>query len=398
MPKEATNLPFRHVDPTCSAEAFQFDDMSSIHQSIVGLDEEESGQIKNQQSRVENSSVLRNNNQCGGTPMSGHERSARRRNVFMVVTLLVFVGIVAAIGTAVVFAAQDKPIGGVAADSNNALVEELNTDKTEDESVAADSGYDTEIQIVESKGENLTSGIFDTNGESNKNDEFLLEFEEIISSTAHPTPVPSSEYTLAPTICIPLELGIIFDENADMTSWKLIEGGDGAIDGEVVWESTSFDTTTRISEAVTLKRCLPAQMYTFVFTDANGARSYVLSSEGEVIVTGVSIDSIEDVVAFQLPFEAPDDVDIDGDGIEDRLGIAMPFDSTSLEEGVSCFPFKLELQTDNAGVETIWRLFEGDNAGELIASGGPLASNSNYLVELCLPPGDYSFYIYDWGK
>ena len=397
MPKEATNPPFRHVDPTRTAEAFQFDDMSSIHHSIVGMDEEESGHIKSQRSHVENSSALRSNNLHGGTSMSGHERSARRRNVFMIMTLLIFVGIVAAIGVAVVFAAQDKPIGAVGADSNNnALVEDVNNaDGNEEESLATYSESDTEI--VESKAENLTSGIFDTNNEDDKSSEFLLEFEEILP-TAQPTPAPSNVFTLAPTICIPLELGIIFDENVNMTSWKVIKGGDGAIKGEVVWESTSYDTTTYSSKAVTLKKCLPPQMYTIVFTDANGAGAYVLSSEGEVIVTGMSIDSIEDIVAFQLPFEAPDSVDEDGDGIEDRLGTIMPYDSTGLEEGVDCFPFKLELQTDNSGVETIWRLFEGDNTGELIANGGPLASNSNYEVELCLPPEDYSFYIYDWGK
>lgn len=377
MPKQATAPPpIGHLDPTRTAEAFHFDDMSSMHLSIIDVDEEQqsTGRAQSHRSHVENNSAaVKSNSQFGGTDISERQVIARRKNAFMIVTLILFIGIVAAIAVAMAFAMQDKPIGADSREANQVLVEEELNSTINNADVVHES-------------DNVTPGI----------GEFSPGFEDMSIETSIPTYNP----TPSPIICIPLELGIIFDKNANQTEWKIIKGADGTtVNSEVVWQSTSYDATTYDSKAVTHKKCLPPQMYTFVFTDSD-ARSYVLSSEGNVIVTGMSIDSKDDIVAFELPFEVPEPVDKDGDGLEDRLGTLMPYDSSGLVEGVDCEPFLLELQTDDSGVETLWRLYEGqDNSGEMIADGGPFASNSNYVYEYCLKsPNIYTFYIYDWGK
>ena len=92
-------------------------------------------------------------------------------------------------------------------------------------------------------------------------------------------------------------------------------------------------------------------------------------------------------------------MDVDRDGMEDRLGILMPYNSSGLEQGVSCEPFCLELKTDDSGLETTWELYEGNNSGKLIANGGPFRGNSDYSIEYCLAsPNNYSFYMYDYGE
>lgn len=383
MPKQAAAPPIGHFE-TRTAEAFQFDDMSSIHPSIIDVDEEQqSGRAQSYKSHVGNNSAVKSDSPFGGTDISERLVVARRKNVFMIVTLILFIGIVAAIVVAMALAMQNKPIGADSREADQVLLEE--------ESNSSSSNAD-----VVHESDNFTSGIFETETSSTVEiDEFSPGFEEMSVETAIPTYNP----TPSPTICIPLELGIIFDNNANQTEWKILKGADGTTDNEVVWQSTSYDATTYDSKAVTHQKCLPPQMYTFVFTDSD-ARSYVLSSEGNVIVTGMSIDSKNDILAFELPFEVPEPVDKDGDGVEDRLGTLMPYDSSGLEEGIDCEPFRLELQTDDSGVETLWRLYEGqDNSGEMIADGGPFASNSNYVYEYCLKsPNIYTFYIYDWGE
>lgn len=383
MPKE-TAPPFRQVDPAQRTEAYQFDDMSSIHQSIVDVDEEQSSRDNNQ-TNPDNTSALRNDNHSDNVGLVAHQRAVRRKNLCVILTLLVFLGIVAAIGAAVVIAMQNRPAGGDGNETSQAMA---------DESATADKAEETPSSNSESN--NTSFDIFDTSSEQSSEQllDLDLDFEEI-PSNSFTSLTPSS----SPTICIPLELGIVFDENANMTKWKLVKGGDGKTDNEIVWQSDSYDAATYDTKAVTVRNCLPPFMYTFVFTDPNGARSYVLSSEGEVIVTGLSLDTKQDIVAFELPFEAPEAIDSNGDGLEDRLGTLMPYDSSGLEEGVDCEPFRLELQTDDSGVETLWGLYEGDSTGKLIADGGPYASNSNYVYEYCLKsPSTYSFYIYDWGE
>lgn len=392
MPKQATSPPIRQVDTTHTAEAFAFDDMSSIHHSIIDMDEElYSEPARSQKSHMENHSAVISTGQYDG--VSQQHQTVRRKNVFMIVTLLLFIGIVAAIGVAMVFAMQDKPIGGESVrEADQVLAEE----ETNPNTIVFEEEESPVIETVSESG-NVTAGIFDTvTMPTEGSSEYALGFEEIASETQTPTykPTPSS------TNCIPLELGIIFEGNANQTEWKVVKGADGSPDKEVVWQSTPYDAATYDSKAVTHRKCLPPQMYTFIFTDTDGARSYVLSSAGDVIVSGMSIDSKEDIVAFELPFEAPEPVDTDRDGVDDRLGTLMPYDSSGLVEGVDCEPFRLEIQTDDSGVETLWRLYEGaDNSGEIVADGGPYASNSNYVFEYCLrSPSVYTFYIYDWAS
>ena len=82
MPKQATTPPFRHVDPTRTAEAFQFDDMSSINRSIVDVDEEESRRVRSERSHVDNSTAIRSGSNHSN-PWEDHQRAVRRKNVFI---------------------------------------------------------------------------------------------------------------------------------------------------------------------------------------------------------------------------------------------------------------------------------------------------------------------------
>ena len=307
--------------------------------------------------------------------------------------LLISIGVVGAIAAAIATAMQNsKPVGEEDREANLALSDEsMDTNLTGEETIfVAD--------------ENITTNVFETSTSSTneENDEFELEssseeilLNETFASSDYPTTTAIIPITMipskSPTICIPLELGII-EENANLTEWEVIKEGAGG--DEVVWKSSSYDIPAYNS--VTLTTCLPPHIYRFSF---KGARSYVLSSNCDVIVTGMSIDAIEDIVAFELPFQAPEFMDVDGDGLEDRLGTLMPYNSTGLQEGANCEPFRLDLVTDDLGVETVWRLYEGNNSVEMIANGGPYASNSYYLFEYCLKsPSIYTFYIIDWGK
>lgn len=312
--------------------------------------------------------------------------------IFNSLILLMSIGVVGAIAAAIVTAMQNsKSVGEEDREANLVLPDEsMDTNLTEG---------DTTFEIYE----NNTANVFETNTSSTIEENYEIELEseaillnETFASTVYPTatatiPITKIPSTSPSTICIPLELGII-EEDANMTEWEVIK--DGVVDNEVIWQSSSYDIPAYNS--MTFTTCLPPHIYKFRF---NGARSYVLSSNGEVIVTGMSIDAIEDIVAFELPFQAPEFMDIDGDGLEDRLGTLMSYNSTRLQEGADCEPFRLYLVTDDLGVETVWRLYEGNNTGEMIANGGPYASNSYYLYEYCLKsPGIYTFYILDWGK
>lgn len=57
---------------------------------------------------------------------------------------------------------------------------------------------------------------------------------------------------------------------------------------------------------------------------------------------------------------------------------------------------RLDLTTDLYGNETTWELLDSDN--NVLYSGGPYASSTNFIHDICLNTGDYVFKIYDsWG-
>eukprot|EP00804_Cyclotella_cryptica_P029149 CCRYP_005321-RA/>CCRYP_005321-RA protein AED:0.32 eAED:0.32 QI:373/1/1/1/0.66/0.5/4/567/505 len=398
-------LPFSHLDPTRKANAFRFDEVSSIQQStIIAHQEQKVAPVAIQSDRAEHTPADRPDNRSGDANMAHHqhERVWRIRNVFIIIALLVFLGVVAAIGVGIVFALQDNPIGGRSGQADTITAAEYaSTDDVSGESYGASSEPNDTVSADTSDEENISVAKEQNNAKEN----IPINIVNGNSTTSSPSSSPKS--------CIPLEIGIIFDKNAIETGWKVIEAAYNPVDKDatnntrVVWQSDFYNAETYADKGWIFRKCLPPRMYTFIFTDTNGDGIcckhgdglYVLSSEGNVIAVGGEMDKKQERVTFKLPFEAPEAVDTDKDGVEDRLGILMPYDSSGLEQGEDCEPFRLELKTDNSGLETTWELYEGDNTGNLIANGGPYGGNSYYNFEYCLAsPNVYSFYIYDWAS
>jgi hypothetical protein len=283
-------------------------------------------------------------------------RAVRRRNVLIIVMLLVFLGLVVAISVGIGLA--------VVANKNSGSSDGLVGDGT-------------------------------------------VEGGEFISSIM-PSSFPSHEGP-----CVPIELGIIFDQYPEETGWFLVKGTYNPVstareEGNVLWSSKYYDPLDYAEHSDTFDNCAMPGTYTFVFTDKeadgvccyHGQGSYILSSEGKIITIGGEMDATEETITFELPFEEPEPVDTDGDGMDDRLGWMMPVNSSNLTEGVDCENFRLVILTDKYGIETTWELYEGiDKAGAMIANGGPYGSEYTYVVDYCLPsPKEYVLYMYDWDR
>ncbi len=56
----------------------------------------------------------------------------------------------------------------------------------------------------------------------------------------------------------------------------------------------------------------------------------------------------------------------------------------------------LILNTDNSGSQITWQVRDGSN--NIVASGGPYGNNQQYVSEICLNTGCYTFTIYDSGN
>ena len=288
-------------------------------------------------------------------------RAVRRRNVLIIVMLLVFLGLVVAIsvgiGKAVV--ANKKSTNGSDGGNNNALV-------------GGEGGGGSDI-----------------------------------NTSIMPSSFPSIEGP-----CIPIEFGIIFDQYPEETGWFLVKGEydpeNPPEENDILWSSKYYDPLDYAEHSDTFDNCVMPGTYTFVFTDEesdgvccyHGQGSYILSSEGQIISIGGEMESTEDIIVFDLPFEEPEPVDTDGDGMDDRLGWMMPITSSNLTEGIDCENFHLVILTDKYGIETTWELYEGtDKAGTMIANGGPYGSEYTYVVDYCLPsPKEYVLYVYDWDR
>mmetsp|Transcript_27990 Transcript_27990/g.52777 ORF Transcript_27990/g.52777 Transcript_27990/m.52777 type:complete len:646 (-) Transcript_27990:20-1957(-) len=303
-------------------------------------------------------------------------RALQRRNMLIVIMLVLFLGLVAAIAAGVGLAVKDNPgSGGV--------------DEAKNEESAPDAG-DIAAGITDDEYGGLGGGI-------DIDDAFL---------TSVPSSYPSKEGP-----CIPVEIGIIFDEYSGETGWKLVKGEYNAESPEentVVWKSKYYKPSEYSKRADTFRKCFSQGEYTFVFTDKegdgiccnHGEGLYVLSSEGKTISVGGEMQSEVETIPFELPFIEPDPVDEDKDGLDDRLGLMMPYDSSNMTEGVDCENFRLVILTDEYGLETTWELFEGnDKSGTLIANGGPYGSQYNHVISYCLAsPNEYSLYMYDWDR
>lgn len=302
-------------------------------------------------------------------------RILQRRNMLIIIMLLIFFGLVVAIGAGV----------GLAVKSNDNNPNDAATD-----------------------GTTLQDGSQKDNTGPTNDDQYSGVGGGVDSDDALATQVPSVSPSFSGP-CLPIELGIIFDKYSDETSWKLVQDNYFPEDDEknvVVWESDYYAVTEYGNKAETFSKCFPPGYYTFVFEDKegdgvccyHGEGSYVLSSEGKIITIGGEMTSPQETAVFALPFVEPDPVDTNGDGKDDRLGWLMPYDSSSMTEGVDCENFRLVILTDEYGVETTWELFEGqDNSGTMIANGGPYGSTFTYVVDYCLASQkEYALYMYDW--
>lgn len=379
--EEGMILPMSHFDPSRqntnatianveNENVFHDDDVSSLQHSI-GF-------------KVDNPQKKLNQSTGNVAPIQEeteyyeevHQQTLQRRNILIIITLLVFIGVVAGIGAGVGIALKNKNSTG-------------NGGKDSDTSGATD-------------------GANDDTGDSNQ--------DTTSGSTSDGSEIPSfptaSPVVQGPPIC--LELGIVFDEYAIETGWKLINGVynqtvDTFIDPkDVVWESKFYSAQTYNNKAGVFRKCFTSGTYTFIFTDTegdgiccyHGEGLYVLSSEGSVIAQGGEMNSQVESVVFDLEYKEPAPVDTDGDGLDDRLGLIMPYNSSGLVEGVNCENFHLEINTDKSGLETTWELYEGgDNSGDLIANGGSYGSEATYIIDYCLASTqEYTFYIYDWAQ
>ena len=309
-------------------------------------------------------------------------RALRKRNTIIIIMLLIFLGLVVAIGAG---------IGLAMTNSNN------------DDSNNNDDG--TALQ----DGKGIGSDGGGSSSTTNNDDEYSGLGGGLDADDAYATTVPST----APTFggpCIPLEIGIIFDEYSDETGWMLVEGNYYPEDetmNNIVWESKYYSILEYAQRADTFRKCFAPGYYTFVFTDKegdgiccyHGEGSYVLSSEGKVITIGGQMTGLEETTVFELPYVEPNPVDSNGDGKDDRLGSLMPYDSSGMTEGVDCENFRLVILTDEYGVETTWELYEGldRKTGTLVANGGPYGSEYTYVIDYCLAsPKQYALYMYDW--
>jgi len=384
------------------------------------------------------------------------QKRQRKRNILIVIMLMTFLAIVSAIGAGV----------GVAMSKSGEREEGLDSVSSAGDGDAAvgdqnasvdDSGSNNgeESGGTEGKGREDDSGT-DNTSEGNSKDNYTIadnvdgNSTDMINATEPdeieamlPTASPTESPSMSPTICIPIEVGIIFDEYAGETSWKVLRGAhrkqpirrgfndDGnstaeEVEGKVasaaddqqgitaqeqettVWESIYYNPNNFNSRADTFNQCLPPGTYTFVFSDReadgiccnHGEGVYLLSTEGKVVTIGGEMYTKERRYVFDLPFEEPEAVDENDDGLDDRTGWVMPFDSSKYIEGETCENFHLELKTDAYGLETTWALFEGsDESGRMFASGGPYASDAVYEVDYCLPSEqEYVLYVYDWAR
>lgn len=276
------------------------------------------------------------------------QKAIQRRNILIILLLLVFLGLVCAIGAGIVVAVKNKPP----------------TNHYEDKYGGVGGGIDTDD----------------------------------LFATAVPSSAPTYEGP-----CIGVEVGIIFDKYAMETSWKLLVGETE----EVIWNSDVYGSNWNNDWDV-FRKCFPPGLYTFVFMDKesdgiccnHGEGVYVLSSEGKIIAVGGEMSTEEERTAFELEYVEPEPSDSNGDGLDDRLGLVMPYDSSNLIEGETCENFRLVFETDKYGIETSWELYEGsaDRVSEnLIANGGPYGSEQTYVYNYCLAsPKNYVLYMYDW--
>lgn len=294
-------------------------------------------------------------------------KALQRRNMLIIFMLVVFLGLVVAIGVGV----------GLAVKNNDTQ--------------PADN------QVIEPPPPAPATNDTDDDGGLDQDD---------IYPTDTPSSAPSSSGP-----CIDIEIGIIFDEYTDETSWQLVRGNyypENPEQNDVVWKSKYYNPTEYSKRADTLTKCFPAGYYTFVFMDEegdgiccyHGDGSYILTTEGKVVKIGGPMNSDYETVTFELPYEEPEPLDVNGDGLDDRLGHVMPYDSSNFTEGVDCENFRLVILTDEYGIETTWELYEGkDKSGKLIANGGPYGSEFTYVIDECLKsPQEYALYMYDWDR
>lgn len=342
-------LPMTHVEHDNSTP----DDVSSIHHSLA--DEEKRSPKRggggDQSSKIEEGLPVHHEEGEDSFDDELHQKALLRRNILIIIFLLIFLGLVGAIGAGIGAALKNNPS------------KQQPPAQTEDKYGGVGGGID-------------------------EDDVFA-------------TPTPSS----APTYdgpCIGLEVGIIFDKYASETSWKLLAGETD----EVVWKSNYYGSSYDDDWDI-FRKCFPPGPYTFVFTDregdgiccSHGEGKYILSSEGKVIKVGGQMDSEEERTSFDLEYVEPEPIDSNGDGLDDRLGVLLPYDSSKLVEGETCENFRLVFETDQYGIETGWELYEGpDRVREnKIANGTSYGSEHTYVVDYCLPSQrSYSLYMYDW--
>ena len=334
--KNDSLLPMTHVDPL--QQDSTPDDVSSLHHSIA---EEEKSSAKG--SQVEQALPVHYEEEDSLDEYA--EKAMQRRRIFIILLLVIFLGLVCAIGAGIVLALKNRP----------PKVDKYN---------------------------GVGGGI-------DQDDVFATDF---------PSSAPSYG-----GLCIGLEVGIIFDEYATETSWKLLLGETD----EVIWQSDYYGSSWD-SDWDVFHKCFPAGMYTFVFMDkegdgiccSHGEGKYVLSSEGKIIaVGGQMINTKEERTVFELEYVEPEPTDSNGDGLDDRLGILMPYDSSNLVEGETCENFRLVFETDQYGIETGWELYEGSVKVKenIVANGTSYGSNHTYVVDYCLPSQkSYLLYMYDW--
>ena len=325
-------------------------------------------------------------------------KAIQRRNLLIIIMLLIFLGLVIAIGVGVGLAVTSS--GGSMNNNNDGDDNAPSNNEGVNNDPGSSAGTNTNND--ENSGSSGGGGGMDTTGSSPS-----------LSTTT--TTTTSSVPSLAPSHdgpCIPIELGIIFDEYSDETSWELVSGTyypENPERNAVVWKSKPYEPLEYSGRADTFAKCFKPGYYTFVFRDRegdgiccyHGDGRYVLSSEGKVIAIGGQMESQEETSVFELSYVEPPPSDTNGDGKDDRLGWIMPYDSSSFTEGVDCENFRLVILTDEYGVETTWELYEGQDkaTGKLIANGGPYGSEYTYVIDYCLAsPKEYVLYMYDWDR
>mmetsp|Transcript_6830 Transcript_6830/g.15608 ORF Transcript_6830/g.15608 Transcript_6830/m.15608 type:complete len:1626 (-) Transcript_6830:1186-6063(-) len=214
--------------------------------------------------------------------------------------------------------------------------------------------------------------------------------------TALPTPNPTIRITAPPTVslrplpsssCYNLDVDVTLDQYASDTRWEIIpQGQSGA-----VATSPPYDASLAFTPTDTESVCLPEGTYDFTIYDVYGdgiccywgEGSYKLAFDDNVVAEGGSF-GLNETKTFSTPGFVPE---------TSTTPPSTPDPPNPSPTPPECYDVNVNLNFDTYPQDESWDISQD---GVIVASSPPYASGlTQDAQELCLPPGDYVFTIYD---